>query len=245
MDDVGRSTGQGEPGDGEAVPHGPTAAERHGLPSPEHDDHGRTPGESAASAEVDPRLAQFSGHVGEVRDPLTWGLDLEDEALTGCDDEADPTSDRFVRTYRTFAGEAFEVETLRRRVADDAVEDVVRAAASGALAAPLHADIAAPVEPDADSVPRLGNDFADDYADYRSAMRAIVAEVDAVPLEQAELAVDGDARVATRVRVREVTAVHVDTGGRGLVVTGPTDLVERVDVVTRPIRSLLHPPGRR
>ncbi|MFV2143603.1 hypothetical protein [Isoptericola sp. G70] len=194
---------------------------------------------------MDARMARFSGVVGEVVDPLTWGLDLEDEALTGYDDETDPTSDRFVRSYRTFARESFEVETLRTPVAADAVEDVVRAAASGALVAPLHADIASPVEPDTTQTPRGTSDFADDFADYRSAMQSIVAEVDGVPLESSELTVDGTARPATRVRVRDVAAVHVALRGRGLVVTGPADLVDRVEVVTRPIRSLLHPPGRR
>jgi len=190
-------------------------------------------------------MARFSGVVGEVVDPLTWGLDLEDEALTGYDDETDPTSDRFVRSYRTFARESFEVETLRTPVAADAVEDVVRAAASGALVAPLHADIASPVEPDTTQTPRGTSDFADDFADYRSAMQSIVAEVDGVPLESSELTVDGTARPATRVRVRDVEAVHVALRGRDLVVTGPADLVDRVEVVTRPIRSLLQPPGRR
>ncbi|GAA1976471.1 hypothetical protein GCM10009718_10890 [Isoptericola halotolerans] len=208
------------------------------------DDVGHEAGQGRSDA-VDVRLARFSGVVGEVVDPLTWGLDLEDEALTGYDDEADPTSDRFVRSYRTFARESFEVETLRTSVAPDAVEDVVRAAASGALAAPLHADISAPVEPDGESTSHGTTDFADDFADYRSAMRAIVTEVDAVPLETAELTVDGTARPATRVRVRDLTAVHVSLEGRGLVVSGPTDLVERVDVVTRPIRSLLGTPRRR
>ncbi|MDO8147191.1 MULTISPECIES: hypothetical protein [unclassified Isoptericola] len=197
------------------------------------------------AGDVDPRMARFAGRVGEVEDPLTWGLDLEDEALTGCEDDTDPTSDRFVRSYRTFAGESLEVETLRTAVAEDAVEDVVRAAASGALAAPLHADIAAPVEPDAEPAPRPGRDFADDFADYRSAMRAIVAEVDAVELEHDTFDVDGHPVAATEVQVRDVVAVHVATPGRGLVITGPADLVDRVTVVTRPIRSLLHPPERR
>ncbi|MEG3616127.1 MULTISPECIES: hypothetical protein [Isoptericola] len=211
-----------------------------------HEDTGRdaAPAEEQAG-EVDPRMARFSGRVGEVDDPLTWGLDLEDEALTGCEDDADPTSDRFVRSYRTVAGESLEVETLRTPVSEDAVEDVVRAAASGALAAPLHADIAAPVEPDAEPAPRPGRDFADDFADYRSAMRAIVTEVDEVDLRRAPYAVDGRSTAATWVQVRDVVAVHVATPGRGLVVTGPADLVDRITVLTRPIRSLLQPPERR
>jgi hypothetical protein len=230
MDDVGRDAEHDETRrEGDAAATAPTDAERHGLPS------------VAPHDVVDPRMAQFSGVVGEVDDPLTWGLDLEDEALTGDEGRVDPTSDRFVRSYRTFAGEAFEVETLRAEVTDDLVEDVVRAACSGALAAPLHADIAAPVETDGDpAVP----DFADGFADYRSAMRAIVAEVDAVPLESGELRVDGRARPATRVQVRDVVAVHVPAHGRAIVVTGPADLVGKVDIVTHPIRSLLHPPER-
>ncbi|MGH3589338.1 MAG: hypothetical protein ACRDQ0_23755, partial [Pseudonocardia sp.] len=64
------------------------------------------------------RLARFSGVVGEVHDPLIWGLDLEDESLTGLADEHDPTCERFVRSYRCFTGEALEVETLRTAVPD-------------------------------------------------------------------------------------------------------------------------------
>jgi hypothetical protein len=193
-----------------------------------------------AWGEVDARMARFSGVVGEIADPLTWGLDLEEEALTGQDDANDPTSERFLRAYRTFSGEAMEVETLRARADVDQVEDVVRAAASGALAAPLHADIAAPVEPDAapDNEPR-GADFADAYQDYRSAMRAIVAEVDEVPLTEDTFVVDGALAACTRLTVRGVSAVYVTTSERALVVTGPEDLVDRVDVVTRPIRTLL------
>jgi hypothetical protein len=189
---------------------------------------------------VDARMARFSGVVGEISDPLTWGLDLEEEALTGQDDAKDPTSERFLRAYRTFAGESMEVETLRARADVGQVEDVVRAAASGALAAPLHADIAAPVEPDAapDGEPR-GADFADAYQDYRSAMRAIVAEVDEVPLSEGTFVVDGALAACTRLTVRGVSAIYVTTAERALVVTGPEDLVDRVDVVTRPIRTLL------
>lgn len=188
---------------------------------------------------VDARMARFSGLVGEVDDPLTWGLDLEEETVTGHDDEHDPTCERFLRAYRTFAGESLEVETLRAAADADVVEDVVRAAASGALAAPLHADIAAPVEADGEGVARPASDFADDYQDYRSAMRAIVAEVDQVPLEVARFAVDGVPSACVRVTVRDVSAVYVPTGDRALVVTGPADLVDRVDVVTRPIRPQL------
>ncbi|WP_418275008.1 hypothetical protein ACNHYB_08980 [Isoptericola jiangsuensis] len=238
MDDVGRDAehdGTGRDGTGRhsTGPDAPAQDGRHGLPA-------------THEAGVDPHLAQFSGVVGEVDDPLTWGLDLEDETLTGHDEGDDPEADRFVRSYRTFAGESFEIETLRAPVDDDDVEDVVRAAASSALVAPLHADIAAPVEPDAEPVPRPAADFADDYADYRSAMRAIVREVDTVPLCPGTLRVDGRERPAVLVRVRDVVAVHVALHERALVVTGPADLVDKVDVVTGPIRSLLQqPPERR
>ncbi|MEU2202549.1 hypothetical protein [Isoptericola sp. NPDC019482] len=199
----------------------------------------------------DARLARFSGLLGEVHDPLTWGLDLEDESLTGHTDSEDPTCERFVRAYRSFTGEALEVETLRTRVPDDDVEDVVRAACSGALAAPLHADIAAPVEaapadePDkADGgAAHEGSDFADSFQDYRSAMRALVAEVDEAPLATGTFSVDGDDADCVRVTARETTAVYVAAADRALVVTGPADLVDRVEVVTRPVDALLS--GRR
>ncbi|MFI2105237.1 hypothetical protein ACH436_18245 [Isoptericola sp. NPDC019693] len=204
----------------------------------------------------DARLAQFSGLLGEVHDPLTWGLDLEDESLTGHAGSDDPTSERFVRAYRSFTGEALEVETLRVRVPDDDVEDVVRAACSGALAAPLHADIAAPVEPagsdaaDAADTPDAptasaapGPDFADSFQDYRSAMRALVAEVDEASLTTGTFLVDGEDTDCVRVTARETSAVYVAAADRALVVTGPADLVDRVEVVTRPVDALLS--GRR
>ncbi|MFE7405494.1 hypothetical protein [Isoptericola sp. NPDC057559] len=197
----------------------------------------------------DARLAQFSGVVAEVRDPLTWGLDLEDESLTGHADSDDPTCERFVRAYRSFTGEALEVETLRTRVPEDDVEDVVRAACSGALAAPLHADIAAPVEPDPSGAaggPVGGTpDFADSFQDYRSAMRALVAEVDEAPLGTGTFAVDGEDTPCVRVTARDTTAVYVAAADRALVVTGPADLVDQVQVVTQPVDDLLTGgPGR-
>ncbi|MFC7877687.1 hypothetical protein [Isoptericola sp. NPDC057391] len=211
-------------------------------------DAGHNAGERAWNGD-DARLAQFSGVLGEVHDPLTWGLDLEDQSLTGHADSDDPTCERFVRAYRSFTGEALEVETLRTRVPDDDVEDVVRAACSGALAAPLHADIAAPVEPapsdgseDA-AQDDHGEDFADSFQDYRSAMRALVAEVDEAPLTTGTFAVDGDDADCVRVTARETTAVYVAAADRALVVTGPADLVDRVEVVTRPVDALL--TGRR
>ncbi len=178
------------------------------------------------------RFARFSGVVGEVHDPLTWGLDLEEETVTGVSDGQDPTEERFLRAYRTFSGEALEVETLRVPATEAQVEDIVRAACSGALAAPLHADV------DTDTPDPA--DFAEAYQDYRSAMRAIVAEVDEVPCESREFVVDGAAQQCLRVTVRDVTALYTSAADRALVVTGPADLVDRVDVVTRPIRNLLH-----
>ncbi|WP_159791907.1 hypothetical protein [Puerhibacterium puerhi] len=193
------------------------------------------------------RFARSSGVVGEVDDPLTWGLDLEEETVTGSDHRDDPTAERFLRAYRTFAGEALEVETLHEPCPPELVDDVVRAACSGALAAPLHADLRSPVEqpgpgtgPDAPDAAGEVPDFAEDYADYRSAMRAIVEAVDEVPLEEGTFVVDGSLAPSTRVVVRDVVAVYVPVADRALVVTGPADLVDRVDVVTRPVRTLLH-----
>jgi hypothetical protein len=196
------------------------------------------------------RFARSSGVVGEVEDPLTWGLDLEEETVTGADHRDDPTAERFLRAYRTFAGEALEVETLHEPCPPDLIEDVVRAACSGALAAPLHADLRAPVEPPAggtadEDAPVDVPDFAEDYADYRSAMRAIVEAVDEVPLEEGSFVVDGARAPCTRVVVRDVVAVYVPVADRALVVTGPADLVDRVDVVTRPVRTLLHGEAER
>jgi hypothetical protein len=52
--------------------------------------------------------------------------------------------------------------------------------------------------------------------------------------------VDGTAKRCMRVTVRNVTAVYSSAADRAVVVTGPSDLVDRVDVITRPIRNLLH-----
>lgn len=182
------------------------------------------------------RFARFSGVVGEVHDPLIWGLDLEEETVTGTADDRgpahDPTEERFLRAYRSFSGESLEVETLRVPAPEGHVEDIVRAACSGALAAPLHADV--------DTDTPEPEDFAEAYQDYRSAMRAIVAEVDEVPCLALTFTVDGIPRQCLRVTVRGVTALYAEAADRALVVTGPEDLVDRVDVVTRPIRNLLH-----
>jgi hypothetical protein len=186
------------------------------------------------------RFARFSGLVGEVDDPLTWGLDLEEETVTGDGRAEDPTAQRFLRAYRSFSDEALEVETLHAPCPADLVDDVVRAAASGALAAPLHADLRAPVEPpSADTRPADVPDFAEEYEDYRTAMRAVVEAVDQVPLEHSTFAVDGAPAPCVRVTVRDVAAVYVPFADRALVVAGPAGLVDRVDVVVRPVRSLL------
>ncbi|MBL0887207.1 hypothetical protein [Myceligenerans indicum] len=196
------------------------------------EDTGRTP----EWEQIVARFARFSGVVGEVHDPLTWGLDLVDEEITGAADPGDPTEERFVRGYRSVAGEALEVETLRVAAPHDQVDDIVRAACSGALAAPLHADI----DPDSADLPPDPIDFAEAYQDYRTAMRAIVAEVDEVPSVAVDFLVDGHTCAGTAVTVRDVAAIYAPAADRALVVTGPAGLVDRIDVVTRPIRNLKH-----
>lgn len=182
------------------------------------------------------RFARFSGVVGEITDPLTWGLDLEEETVTGTGgDDRDPTEERFLRAYVSFVGEAVDVETLRVGTDDpQQVEDIVRAALSGALAAPLHNDA-----PDGTEGP-TGADFADAYQDYRSAMRAIVEEVDRAPLQHTAFVVDDVSHPCVRVAVRATVAVYVPLADRAVIVSGPTDLVDRVDISTAPIRNLLH-----
>jgi hypothetical protein len=173
---------------------------------------------------------RFRGNVGEVDDPLTWGLDLDEETLTGAGRGAhDPAEERFLRSYMSFTGETLDVETLRVLAAhDEEAADIARTALSGALAAPLHSD-----NPGDD-------DFLDSYQEYRAAMRAIVEEVDDAPLERATFVVDGEPRPCLHVAVRDRSAVYVPVGGRALVVSGPSDLLGRVDVVTRPLRNILH-----
>ncbi|MBE7698783.1 hypothetical protein H9623_00490 [Oerskovia sp. Sa1BUA8] len=185
------------------------------------------------------RFARFAGVVGEITDPLTWGLDLEEETVTGSGSEhRDPTEERFLRAYVSFVGEAVDVETLRVGT-DDAqhVEDIVRAALSGALAAPLHSDV-----PDGTEGP-TGADFADAYQDYRSAMRAIVEEVDLAPLQHTAFVVDDVSHPCVRVAVRATVAVYVPLADRAVIVSGPADLVDRVDISTAPIQGLLHGDG--
>ncbi len=172
------------------------------------------------------RFAREPGVVAEIDDPLTWGLDLEEETVTGDARPDDPTSQRFLRAYRSYAGEAVELETLHSPCPESMVDDVVRAAASGALAAPLHADLRSP-------------DFAEAFDDYRSAMRAVVEAVDEVPLEEGTFVVGGAEVPCSRVVVRGVAAVYAPVGDRAVVVAGSADLIASVDVVMRPVRSLL------
>ncbi len=174
-------------------------------------------------------VARFEGVVAEVDDPLTWGLDLDEETLTGAAHGAhDPAEERFLRSYVSFTGETLDVETLRVLAAhDEQAEDIVRTALSGALAAPLHADDPA------------DDDFLDSYQEYRAAMRAIVEEVDVADVARTTFAVDGEPCACLHVAVREHAAVYVPLEDRALVVSGPSDLLARVDVVTRPLRNIL------
>ncbi|MFJ4107434.1 hypothetical protein [Oerskovia enterophila] len=181
------------------------------------------------------RFARFSGVVGEISDPLTWGLDLEEETVTGTGDDRDPTEERFLRAYVSFVGEAVDVETLRVGTDDpEQIDDIVRAALSGALASPLHNDV-----PEGAEGP-TGADFADAYQDYRSAMRAIVEEVDLAALQRTAFVLDDVSHPCVRVAVRGTVAVYVPIGDRAVIVSGPTDLVDRLDISTAPIRNLLH-----
>lgn len=184
---------------------------------------------ASAPATWEQVVARFHGVVAEVDDPLTWGLDLDEETLTGAGHGAhDPAEERFLRSYVSFTGETLDVETLRVLAAhDEQAEDIVRTALSGALAAPLHADDPA------------DDDFLDSYQEYRAAMRAIVEEVDVAHVARTTFAVDGEPCACLHVAVREHAAVYVPLEDRALVVSGPSDLLARVDVVTRPLRNIL------
>lgn len=183
------------------------------------------------------RFAQMSGLVGEVADPLRWGMDLREESLTVADPEDDPASERFCRGYETFEAEPFGVETLRDPVDDGALPDVLRAALTTAIAAPLHTDVRPPTaEPDNPG----SEDFADAYQDYRSAMRAVLDDVERAGIDTSPATNEAGVGPAARITARGITAQYLQVGERALVVTGPTDLVERVDVVMRPLRNLLH-----
>ena len=187
---------------------------------------GRPDGTPATWEQV---VERFQGQVAEIADALTWGLDLDEETLTGTAGAVhDPSEERFLRSYVSFAGETLDVETLRVPAADDThAGDIARTALSGALAAPLHTD-------DAD------DDFLDSYDEYRAAMRAIVEEVDRTPLVPTSFVVDGTALPGVRVDVRDRAAVYVAVADRAVVVAGPADLLDRVDVVTAPLRAILH-----
>ncbi|SDS88271.1 hypothetical protein SAMN04489860_2613 [Paraoerskovia marina] len=190
--------------------------------------------------QVAERFAQMSGLVGEVADPLLWGMDLREESLAvvddSTDDEIDPAAERFCRGYETFEAEPFGVETLRHPVTDEVLPDLLRAALTTAIAAPLHTDVRPPTEPGGTAG---SDDFADAYQDYRSAMRAVLDDVERAGIDTSPTVVDGVGPGA-RITTRGITAQYVQVGERALLVTGPTDLVERVDVVMRPLRNLLH-----
>ncbi|WP_265520378.1 hypothetical protein [Oerskovia flava] len=196
---------------------------------PRPDDHPDPPAHDAWE-QIVARFARFSGLVGEVDDPLTWGLDLDEETVTGTSTgDHDPSDERFLRSYVSYLGETLDIETLRVRPDDEEqAADIVRAALSGALAAPLHSDVADE------------EDLLDSYQEYRAAMRAIVTEVDAAELTTEPYTVDGVARPALQVRVRETAAAYVPLADRAIVIAGPSSLLDRVDVITRPIRNLLH-----
>ncbi|CPU66605.1 Uncharacterised protein [Mycobacteroides abscessus] len=70
-------------------------------------------------------------------------------------------------------------------------------------------------------------------------MRAIVEEVDVAPVVRTTFRVDGETHPCLYVTVREHAAAYVPVGDRALVVSGPADLLARVDVVTRPLRNIL------
>lgn len=188
--------------------------------------------------QVAERFAQLSGLVGEVADPLAWGMDLKEESLTVAGDvesDDDLASERFSRGYETFDAEPFGVETLRYPVPHEALPDVLRAALTTAIAAPLHADI----RPPSDDDPSPG-DFADTYQDYRSAMRAVLDDVERAGIDTSPATSPVGVGPGARVTTRGITAQYVQVKDRALLITGPTDLVERVDVVMRPLRNLLH-----
>ncbi len=178
--------------------------------------------------EIVARFARFSGIVGEVADPLTWGLDLDEETVIGAD-HWEPSEERFLRSYLTFTGETLDLETLRvPALGSEHAAEITRTALSSALAASLHGDTTAE------------DDFLDSYADYRAAMRAIIAEVEHAGLSESTLQVNGVSQSCVRVDVRGVAATYATVADRALVLSGPADLLARVDVVTRPIRNILH-----
>ncbi|GII98346.1 hypothetical protein CLV28_0672 [Sediminihabitans luteus] len=193
-----------------------------------------------AWADLAERMARFEGLVGEVADPLAWGMDLVEESLAGPDESEQADTERFYRSYETFAGEPFGVETLREAAEAEERDEVLRAALSTAIAAPLHGDLrTSPGVTTSDGDPAPAEDFADAYQDYRSAMRAVFDDVGRAVIETSPRR-DGGIGPAARVSARGITAQYVEVAQRALLVTGPTDLVERVQVVMRPVHNLLH-----
>ncbi|BDZ41431.1 hypothetical protein GCM10025865_07300 [Paraoerskovia sediminicola] len=177
-----------------------------------------------------------------MTDPLGWGMDLTEETFSE-EVHDDPTSERFTRGYLTFGGEPFGVETLRAPAPTEERDDVLRAALSSAIAAPLHTDIrpGVPTVHDGhDDGPAVTDDFVDAYQDYRSAMRAVFDDAARATIETSPTRSEAGVGPAARASARGITAQYVEVAGRALIVTGPTDLVEQVQVVMRPIRNLLH-----
>lgn len=173
------------------------------------------------------RFARFNGLVAEVDDPLTWGLDLTEETIAG-GTASDPTEERFLRSYWSLWRDTVDVETLRADTHDPAQSaDITRMALCSALAAPHH-----PLDIEED-------DFLDTYAEYRAAMREIVATVESTPIERSTFVVDGLRRQSLRVTAQSATAVYTIVADRVLVVAGPDDLVSRLTIVMRPISAAL------
>jgi hypothetical protein len=177
-------------------------------------------------------FARLPGLVAEIDDPLTWGLELEEETVAGEDDPGDPSSRRFLRVYRSFAGEEVEVETLGEPCPPEMIDDVLRAAALEALSAPINGDLHRPgTEPQTDA----------ELARYRMALTAAVDAVDAARPRPSTFCVDGSPTSCVRLNVSGMSAVYVAiaSAGRAVVISGPADLVNRVEIVLRPVKALL------
>jgi hypothetical protein len=173
------------------------------------------------------RFERFSGLVAEIDDPLTWGLDLTEETVAG-GSESDPTEERFLRSYWSPWRDLVDLETLHCRVERaEQAEEITRMALCSALAAPHH-----PLDVET-------NDFLDSYAEYRVAMREIVAATEAAPAMRCRFVVDGVRRPALCMSTRSATAVYTTVAERGLVLAGPDDLIDQLTIVMRPIHNLL------
>lgn len=181
-----------------------------------------------------PPFRREPGVVAEIDDPLTWGLELEEETVAGDFDPHDPSSHRFLRVYRSFFGEEVEVETLGEPCPPGMIADVVRAAALEALAAPINGDLRSP-----DSEPQTDHDLVE----YRHALGQAVAAVDAAHVGFTTFRVDDADVPGVRLDAAGMAAVYVSVAGRAVVVSGPADLVQRVKVVLRPVRALLTQGG--